>query len=537
MTHKQTVFAFPNQRHQIWETLLEQGSRISRPWDIIVVGGGITGAGILREAARRGLSALLLDQRDFAWGTSSKSSKMIHGGLRYLLSGDVKLVRASVRERDRLLSQAPGLVDPLGYLFSHYRGSFPGRHLFGGLLWLYDRFSGTTRHQFYPVPEYLFLAPHINQRRLKGGTYYSDAVVDDARLVLRTIQEAIAEGGLAMNYVKVQDLLLEKNHVVGVSLKDRVTGKEADIFGKVVVNATGVWADRLCSSRYNGPHIRPLRGSHLVLPFWKVPVAQSVTLRHPADKRPVFVFPWEGATIVGTTDLDHAGPLNEEPRISPQELDYLMSIVHHQFPSLRLEKRDILATYAGIRPVIGGSRKKPSSEKRDHTIWEQDGMISVTGGKLTTFRLIALDVLRAAAPLLSAVDKKNTFPPVCHQENSEDTPPVDLGHGLRRRLRGRYGRYAAQVIGLKENDDMERIPGTDTVWAEVRWAARGEAVVHLEDLLLRRTRLGLLLKKGGTGYLDRIGHICREELGWDLNRWEDEVASYKRLWEECYGLP
>jgi len=530
-------FPFANQRKETWEALLEQGSRTSRGWDIIVVGGGITGAGILREAARRGLSAALLDQRDFAWGTSSRSSKMIHGGLRYLLSGDVKLVKASVRERDQLLAQAPGLVDPLGFLFSHYKGRFPGPRLIGGLLWVYDLFSGSGSHHYYSAPEYLFFAPNIDQHRLKGGNRYLDAVVDDARLVLRTIQEACADGAYAINYVRVQDLLSAKNRVVGVSVKDEITGKETHLFARVVINATGVWADQLQTARYTGPHIRPLRGSHLVLPFWKLPVSQAVTLRHPADKRPVFVFPWEGATIVGTTDLDHAESLNREPRISLPEIEYLLEIIHYQFPSLRLEKGDILSTYAGIRPVIGGSKKRPSKEKRDHSIWEQDGMISVSGGKLTTFRLIALDVLRAAAPFLSSVDEKEAFADVFHQEEPAGTLPLPLNHSLRRRLQGRYGRYAGHVIQCEREDGFERIAGTDTLWAEVRWAARSEAVKHLEDLLLRRTRLGILLEKGGATYFDRIRDICREELGWDLKRWEDEASSYKRLWESCYSMP
>lgn len=528
--------SFANQRQKTWETILEQGSRTSPGWDILVVGGGITGAGILREAARRGLSAVLLEQKDFAWGTSSRSSKMIHGGLRYLLSGEVKLVRASVRERDRLLSQAPGLIDPLGFLFSHYKGRFPGRHLFGGLLSVYDLFSGSGSHHYYPAPEYLLFAPHVDQRGLKGGTRYLDGVVDDARLVLRTIQEACTDGALAINYVRVQGLLFARNRVVGVSVKDESTGKENDLFARVVVNATGVWADQLQSARYSGPHIRPLRGSHLVLPFWKLPVSQAVTLRHPADKRPVFVFPWEGATIVGTTDLDHTEPLNSEPRISSRETEYLVDIVHYQFPCVRLEKEDILSTYAGIRPVIGGTRRRPSSEKRDHSVWEQDGMISVSGGKLTTFRLIALDVLRSAEPFLSSADEKDAFAAVFRQGEPTGALPIPLNHSLRRRLEGRYGRHARQVMHCETEDNFERIPGTDTLWAEVRWAAGSESVMHLEDLLLRRTRLGLLLEKGGNMYLDRIRDICREELGWDLKRWEDEVSSYKRLWQACYSV-
>jgi glycerol-3-phosphate dehydrogenase len=324
--------------------------------------------------------------------------------------------------------------------------------------------------------------------------------------------------------------------VIGVSVEDDTTGEKGDIFARVVINATGVWADQLPSTRYTGPPIRPLRGSHLVFPFWKLPVSQAVTLRHPSDKRPVFVFPWEGATIVGTTDLDHTEDLNSEPRISSREITYLMDIVRYQFPSVHLEEGDILSTYAGIRPVIAGGRKKPSNEKRDHTIWEQDGMISVTGGKLTTFRLIALDVLRAVAPFLSHVDVKDTRAPVFFRRESGTEFPAGLHHVLRRRLEGRYGCHTADVLECTTDNDFERIPGTDTLWAEVRWAARNEAVMHLEDLLLRRTRLGILLERGGAEHFDRVREICREDLQWPQERWQAELSAYQRLWESCYSI-
>jgi glycerol-3-phosphate dehydrogenase len=528
-------FFSANKRQEAWARLVELGKKSSGGWDMLVVGGGITGAGVLREARRRGLSVALLEQKDFAWGTSSRSSKMIHGGLRYLLSGDLGLVRASVRERDHLLTQAPGLIEPLGYLFAHYRGRFPGRHLFGGLLCLYDLFSGARNHRYYPAPESLFLAPNIDQRDLRGGTHYTDAVVDDARLVLRIIQEASLEGALALNYVRVEDLLRIENRVAGVSVKDEITKEEADIFARVVVNATGVWADQLQSMKYTGHSIRPLRGSHLVLPFWKLPVSQAITLRHPSDKRPVFVFPWEGATIVGTTDLDHRESLDVEPRISSEEIEYLMDIVRHRFPSIHLEKEDILSTYAGVRPVIGGGKEKPSKEKRRHSIWEQDGMVSVSGGKLTTFRLMALDVLRAAAPFLSHVDVKDTGAPVFPRNGLGTRLPVPLLHSLRRRLEGRYGSCAEHVLEFAADGDLERIPGTDTLWAEVRWAARNEAVMHLEDLLLRRTRLGILLERGGAGLLEKVRNICRDELKWSPEQWETEVSSYRSLWDTCYS--
>jgi glycerol-3-phosphate dehydrogenase len=520
-----------------WSRLLEERAKDSRGWDLLVVGGGITGAGILREAARQGLSAALLEQRDFAWGTSSRSSKMIHGGLRYLLSGNFKLVRASVKERDRLLREAPGLIEPLGFLFSHYTGQFPGPHTFGGLLSLYDLFANQSHHRYYPVPDYLFLAPHIAREGLRGGTHYLDAVTDDARLVLRSLQEACLEGAIALNYVKVESLLTAKGRVVGVSVRDEIDGKGGEVFARVVVNATGVWAQQFRSKGHQGPRIRPLRGSHLVFPFWRLPVAQGITLRHPQDSRPVFVFPWEGVTIAGTTDLDHKGDLDREPCISRREVNYLLNLVDHQFPSIGIREEDILSTYSGIRPVVGGGRLNPAREKRNHAIWEQDGMISVSGGKLTTFRLIALDVLRHAAPAL--LQDKAGHNPASSPLKNDLEPADDAGPEAmaRSRLASRYGSDGVKVMDCAESGELERIPGTNTLWAEIRWAARTEAVMHLEDLLLRRVRLGVLLAGGGSRHFDRIQSICRQEQGWDEKRWKKELAAYQELLRECYSLP
>ncbi len=523
-----------NTRQLHWSRLLEQGAEGSRGWDLLVVGGGITGAGILREAARQGLRAALLEQRDFAWGTSSRSSKMIHGGLRYLLSADFKLVRASVKERDRLMMEAPGLVEPLGFLFSHYTGRFPGPRAFGGLLSLYDRFAGQSHHRYYPVPDYLFLAPHIARKGLRGGNCYLDGVTDDARLVLRTLKEACFEGATALNYVKVESLLTAKGRVVGVAVKDEIDGNRGEVFARVVVNATGVWARRLRTKGHRVPRIRPLRGSHLVFPFWRLPVAQAITLQHPQDSRPVFVFPWEGVTIAGTTDLDHQGDLDGEPCISRREVHYLLDLVEHQFPSLGIREEDILSTYSGIRPVISSGKRNPSREKRDHTVWEQDGMISVSGGKLTTYRLISLDVLRRAAPYLPQA-MSGRHPAL----KNDPVPPSSAPPGPMARLRlgGHYGSNAVKVMDCAKSGELERIPGTNTLWTEIRWAAGNEAVMHLEDLLLRRVRLGILLAGGGSDHFHRIQTICREELGWNAKRWERELAAYQKLLGECYGLP
>ena len=521
-------------RTKIW-------SQLEQPWDVIVVGGGITGAGILREAVRLGLRTLLVEKQDFAWGTSSRSSKLVHGGLRYLKERQVRLTRASVQERERLLEEGPGLIDPLGFLLATYKGDRPGRWTYGAGLSVYDLLALQWSHRHYSAEDFQMLAPHIAPAGLKGGFRYGDAQTDDARLVLRVIREAVAGGGVALNYAPAVGLLRAgRQHaspVDGVHLRDLETGLEAEVRGRVVVNATGAWADHLRSQVGAEPCIRPLRGSHLIFPAWRLPVAQAVSFLHPADRRPVFIFPWEGITLVGTTDVDHDQPLDQEPRIGPQEVAYLMAAVEAQFPSLGLTLDDVISTFAGVRPVIGTGRAEPSKESRDHIVWEESGLLTVTGGKLTTFRLIALDALQAVRHHLPDLPALDNRVPVLNPVDVDLPGAESLDEASRRRLLGRYAADAAKLVVAAHPGELEQIPGTQSCWAELRWAARAEGVVHLDDLLLRRVRLGHLLPNGGAGLLPHIRHICQPELGWSDARWADEEAAYLELWRQCYAVP
>ena len=508
-----------------------------REWDVMVIGGGITGAGVLREAARRGLSVALVEARDFAWGTSSRSSKMVHGGLRYLMTGNVKLVRDSVRERERLIREAPGLVDPLGFLFSNYRGRVPGRWSFSALLTVYDMLAWRWSHRYYSAPEFYLMLPRINPIGLKGGERCVDAVTDDARLVFRVIREAQRDGAFALNYVSVEQLMTQGKQVNGIVVRDTVSGATAEVHAKAVINATGAWADQLRQQVGGGKDIRPLRGSHLVFPFWRIPIAQAIGLLHPTDKRAVFILPWEGVTIVGSTDLDHEEELTSEPHATSEEVDYLLEIVRYQFSSLRIEPEDILATYAGVRPVIGTGILHPSKEKRNHSIWVENGLISVSGGKLTTFRLIALDVLRHVTKFIPSLAVKDRAEPVFHWFPWQEIPDANLDQTSKIRLAGRYGEDAVEVVRCGKDGELESLPGTNILWAELRWAVRTESVVHLDDLLLRRTQLGIVIKEGGLALLDSIKGICCDELGWDDDRWQQEEQAYKELWRRCYRVP
>jgi glycerol-3-phosphate dehydrogenase len=522
------------QRTALWQQLQQGGPQ----WDMIIVGGGIIGAGVLREAARRGLKALLLEQRDFAWGTSSRSSKMVHGGLRYILQGDIQLTRESLQERERLLQEAPGLIDRMGYYFTVRKGRFPGRVAFSLLLAFYDLMAGIRDHHYLKRADVLQHFPGIDSEGLKGACYYTDTVTDDARLVLRILQEAIAAGGCAANYVKVESLLRTDDLVDGVVAVNAETGEQVELKARAIINATGTWADTLRNEVNPETRVRPLRGSHLVLAHACLPVHDCLTIFHPRDKRPVFAFPWEGATVVGTTDLDHDQDPGEEATISSSELDYLLEAVAGQFPQHAITREDIISTWSGVRPVIGSDKSKdPSKERRNHAVWVDKGLVTVTGGKLTTFRKIALDAISAATGTLGDLSLQEPDESVF---TVPDISAQDIGTADERwaqRLAGRYGACAASLFEGSDESEQAKIASTEFCLAECRWAARNESVVHLDDLLLRRTRLGSLLPRGGEAIFPALETICAQELHWDSARWQAELARYRDIWARYYYLP
>lgn len=507
-------------------------------WDIIIVGGGITGAGVLREAVRMGYRALLLEQKDFSWGTSSRSSKMIHGGLRYLGAGDYKLTVHSLTERERLIEEAPGLVDRTDFYFGLRKRVFPGRWPFSILLWVYDRIAGIKSFGYCDAEQTKQRFDGLGGDDLNGACYYSDGITDDSRLVMRVLQESIDRGGCAINYVKVEKPILENGVVQGVYLRE--SGSEApaiELRAPVVVNATGAWADRLRNHVNEEKRVRPLRGSHLVIPHDRLPVTNVYSFFHPADNRSVFVFPWEGATAIGTTDLDHNQDLDEEASITEEEVIYLLGGINNQFPEKRISREDVISTWSGVRPVIGSEKTKdPSKERRDHAVWSDAGLITVSGGKLTTFRLIALDTLAAAKSSLPAPQAGTDQRIFSATELSpEQLVPEDALWG--RRLLGRYGSAALALLNAAPEREHQRIAGTDFCLAECRWAIQQEATVHLDDLLLRRTRLGLILPEGGEQLFAELAELFQELGHWNESRWESEVARYRDIWQRYYSLP
>jgi glycerol-3-phosphate dehydrogenase len=488
-------------------------------FDVIVVGGGITGAGIALTAAQMGLDVLLVDARDFASGTSCGSSKLVHGGLRYLQTGQWHLTWESVREREALLGALPGLVEPQPFLWPVYRGAKPGRAALQGGMWIYDLIAGHFTSAWLDARTTLALEPVLRREGLLGAFRFADARTDDARLVLRLIFDAAASGAVVRNYTRAVELLRERDRVCGVLLQDAESGATREIFSKVVIEATGAWAGRLRGAPGRAPELRPLRGSHLLFPRQSLPIYHAVTFPHPRDRRPVFAYPWEGAVLFGTTDIDHGDADLADPKPTREELVYLAEALAMQFPKSSLHPADAIAVYAGVRPVVAGGKANPSAESRESAQWSSPGIVHVTGGKLTTFRITAQRVLRAAARDL------NRKPRVASLRVRGQAPA------------SRYGATFDNWLARRPPDDRSPVHGTPYRWGELRWALRAEQVVHLDDLLLRRTRIGLLLQGGGSELFERVGALCRVELGWDAARWNTELTRYRERWRRLHAPP
>ncbi|MCJ8502346.1 glycerol-3-phosphate dehydrogenase/oxidase [Desulfatitalea alkaliphila] len=507
--------------------------------DLVIVGGGITGAGIFHETTRLGLKVLLLERHDFAWGTSSRSSKLIHGGLRYLKEGQLRMTRDAVRERERLLQEAPGLVTPVAFIVPVYKDRGPGRWMLEAGLSIYDLMAQKRQHQYLDQAALLERVPFIERRALTGGYAFWDAQVDDARLVLRLIAEGRAAGGLALNYTEVVLVNRDaKGKVAGVTVQDVETRETRPLETAAVINATGCWADGLHPQDHGKRQLRPLRGSHLIFPREALPVQCAVSFMHPADQRAMFVVPWEGVVLVGTTDLDHNDDLDMEPAITPAEADYLIEGVRALFPSLGLSLNRCIASIAGLRPVIGsGGQRAPSEESREHDIWVDNGLVTIAGGKLTTYRRLALDAIKAAQPFLPPIERPAADSPGFTTPAAPPPPPVELAQETWQRLWSRYGHGAIALVENASPDTLQPIPGTGTLWAELPYAAKHEWVRHLEDLLLRRVRIGLLLPDGGRRHIDRIGRLCRPALGWSWRHWRRERRQYLLRRQQIHGFP
>jgi glycerol-3-phosphate dehydrogenase len=519
-------------REEIW-------SRMDGKWDVLIIGGGITGAGVARIAAACGLKTLLVEAKDFAFGTSSRSSKLVHGGFRYIYNLQFQVTFESVRQREELLREAPNLVTPLAFNLPNYKQyNYPSWILNSGVT-LYDLMAPKWQHQKVDKQEIRDRFKHLETDGLKTCFRYYDAELDDARLVLRVIREAVSKGATAINYARAEKLLRDsKGTICGAVIRDSAVegGETREVRAKVVVNASGPWTDDLRADLERTPRLRKQRGSHLIFDRQKLPIPEALTIFHPVDHRAMFALPWEGASLVGTTDLDHDPELErkyDEPFAGQKEIDYILSALKFLFPALNLEQEDIISSFAGLRPIIKSGAATPSKESRAHQVWNEDGLITITGGKLTTFWLMARQTVEAVLAALGKHEKVDKGVRVL------DAVEPDLSNALDndtlRYLNGRHGAETSLLLSGAEKNEMDKIEILPNIWAELRWAARSEGVVHLDDLLLRRIRLGMLLPEGGRHLLPRIRKIVQAELGWSDKRWSKEEKSYQKTWTDYYS--
>ena len=477
------------------------------PLDLLVLGGGITGAGVALDAALRGLRVALIDKGDFASGTSSVSSKLAHGGLRYLEHGDFPLVYEALHERHLLLRNAPHLVRPLRFVLPFYKGGRvpPWKWRLG--LTLYDVLAGSGNiHRSRGLDRGRLLRefPGLRGDNLVGGAAYHDAQMDDARVCLEVVKTAVAHGARVANYVEAVAFERREGIIRGVRAVDRVGGRELAIEARQVLNATGPWVDAVCrlAGDAGEPHLRPTKGVHLVVP--ERGLTSAFLLLHPRDGRVFFVIPWLGKTLVGTTDTeDVTAP--DELTVTPADIDYLLEgHNHHLRPAL--SAGDVLGHFVGLRPLLRSRPAEPSSVSREFRLFgSPSGLLSVAGGKYTTYRHMAevitdavvqrLGLRRRCHTRLQRLDGAPEEPwPTFRQRTVAGFERAGLAPASARHLVDRYGRRAPEVFAYIEAEPaLARCahPDEPDLAAEFAYQRDHEMALFPADFLLRRTRLGL----------------------------------------------
>ena len=532
-------------------------------FDVLVVGGGINGAGIARDAAMRGLRVAVVERGDFASGTSSRSSKLIHGGLRYLEQGHVRLVLEAVRERERLRRLAPHLVRPQEFIFPIYRDGPVGRLTLAAGLWAYDVLAGlwnVHRHHMLGRAALEAAEPALRRDGLVGAGQYWDCRTDDARLVLETMMSAAGEGAVVLSYAEVTAFEREGGRISAARVTDRVGETDLVVRARVFVNAAGPWVDRVAAlDGPAAPRLRLTKGVHVVVPRARVKNRAAVVLHAVRDRRVMFAIPWGEQTLVGTTDTDHPGGPDVPPTVDRDDVDYLLETVNHYFPDARLTSADVLGAFAGLRPLVaprGPATLSPSSVSREQEIFTSSGgLITIAGGKLTTYRLIAASVVDRVVAALHAAGDGRRFgrcrtgsvplpgggqPPdeVIANALSRDghgVAPAIVGH-----LANRYGTRLADLLRLVAGDRRLAEPivgGLPDVRAEVVEAVGREWAVTVEDVLRRRT--GVALRDGADGEraATDVAALMGQSLGWDdeaartaARRYAETVAASRRTW-------
>ena len=523
-------------------------------FDVLVIGGGITGAGAALDAASRGLRVALVEARDLASGTSSRSSKLIHGGLRYLEQFDFKLVYEALRERDLLVSKlAPHLVKPVSFMYPLYKKVVERPYVGAGLV-LYDAMEGTRR----PVPHHRHLtargalkrAPALSPDRLAGAMLYYDAQVDDARHTLTVARTAAAHSAVVATRVSAVGLLRSPDgeRVTGARVRDEESGREITVTAEVVVVCAGVWTDQVheLAGVQAGYRVRMSKGVHIVVPRAAVDASTGMILR--TDKSVLFFIPWGEHWIVGTTDTDWSGD-RAEPTATEEDIQYILAAANRALAH-PLTRADVIAVYAGLRPLVdprvGNNGSKPTTKlSREHVVDAPvPGLVSVAGGKFTTYRLMARDVVDAAVadfgrevpgsvteqvPLLGADGLAAVQAAVLRLAEDYSVPRAAVEH-----LLGRYGTLAEEVLNpIRADTGLARplAEGHPYLRAEVAYAVTHESALHVEDVLMRRTRLFIESADAGVGAAAEVSAIMGRLLGWSRRRRAAETRRYLDLVE------
>jgi glycerol-3-phosphate dehydrogenase len=530
-------------------------------FDVLVVGGGITGAGVALDAAARGLRTALVERDDFASGTSSKSSKMVHGGLRYLQQGDVRLVYEALAERQRLRHNAPHLVRLLPFLIPFFTGRdgvIPKglTRALGSAMWMYDLTGGARIgkiHQRLKRDEVLEQMPTLPAERVAGGYLYYDAAADDARLTLTVVRTAALDfGAVVANGVGITGLVKDADGTVAGATARTAEGDELTIRAAAVVNACGVWSDdvRALDEGTHPDSIRPAKGVHITVPWELVRNRIAVVVPVPGDKRSVFVVPWAGGpdedprfTYIGTTDTDHDGSL-DDPQCTPEDVEYLLRAINFSIgagsgANRAITPDDIVGTWAGLRPLVKSAASGRTADlSRGHRVQvSPSGVVTITGGKLTTYRHMAADTVDTVVERLGAVvegrvARGSTTKKLRLRGAAGHQAAADSSEPLLRSLAPRHGgesRLLADLVAADPSLGEPLVEGTDYIRAEAVHAARHEMACSLADVLARRTRVLLQAREASVAAAPAIAALLAPELGWDDAEVARQVDDYRSI--------
>jgi len=500
-------------------------------FDLLVVGGGITGAGVARDAALRGLRVALVEKLDYASGTSSRSSRLVHGGVRYLEHGEIGLVFESSRERRTLQRIAPHLVRPLAFTWPVYRGARVPRWKLGAGLTLYDVLSlfRNRRHERLDSDGVHRREPALRTEALTGGALYWDAATDDVRLTLATVLSAQHAGAVTLNHAEVTGLLRDGTRVTGAVVRSTLDGLSVNVRTRVVVNATGPWSDEIerLADASAGPGVRGSKGVHVSVPRVRIGNVAAVTLTAPQDGRVMFVLPAGAHAIIGTTDTYDATP-PDDVHASSADVRYLLDAANHYFPEANLRESDVVATWAGIRPLAApGATGAPSSASREHSIVESaPGLVRVTGGKLTTYRAMAAQIVDVVERALGNMPSPCRTATLALAGGDMRDPDEEIARAVStigdetvaRRLVGAYGMAWHGVWSLTEADPALANfiqAGFPYVYAELLHAITHEQAATLGDLLIRRTPIAFETRDHGRSTARRIAPVVGRWMRWN----------------------